>query len=129
MTSERDTQLRAIRPDLNLHSAQSGDVEKFQTDTVRPILKFQNSIILAQFKKYLEKFKPQFNAYNQSAQKNYIEDVMKKDVRIKNSLIACTVSMMTLEEYEQYCNDKNEINKRIVAMLIERLKDQLVMLY
>jgi hypothetical protein len=37
--------------------------------------------------------------------------------------------MMTLEEYEQYCNDKNEINKRIVAMLIERLKDQLVMLY
>lgn len=129
MISERDVQLRAIRPSLSLQTEQSGELEAFQSHALRPILKFQNSIILAQFKKYLQKFKPQFNAYNQSAQKNFIDDVMKKDARIKNSLIACTVSMMTLEEYEYYCSKKNEINKRIVAMLIERLKDQVVMLY
>lgn len=129
MISERDIQLRAIRPSLSLQTEQSGELEIFQSHALRPILKFQNSIILAQFKKYLQKFKPQFNAYNQSAQKNYIDDVMKSDARIKNSLIACTVSMMTLEEYEYYCSKKNEINKRIVAMLIERLKDQVVMLY
>lgn len=129
MMSERDIQLRSIRPGLDLHTEKSGEAELFQSATLRPILKFQNGIILAQFRKYIEKFKPQFNAYNQSAQKNYIEDVMKKDARIKNSLIACTVSMMTLEEYEFYCANKNELNKRIVAMVIERLKDQLVMLY
>ncbi|MFN2423076.1 MAG: glyoxalase [Cryomorphaceae bacterium] len=129
MTSERDMQLRAIRPGLELQTEKSCETEKFQSETLRPILKFQNGIILAQFKKYIEKFKPQFNAYNQSAQKNYIEDAMKKDVRIKNSLIACTVSMMTLEEYEFYCANKNELNKRIVAMVIERIKDQVVMLY
>lgn len=129
MTSERDLQLRSIRQVIDLENLQSLDVERFQNDTLRPVLKFQNSIVLAQFKKYLEKFKPQFNVYNQSVQKNYIEDVMKRDSRIKNSLIACVVSMMTLEEYEFYCGNKNELNKRIVSMIIERLKDQLVMLY
>lgn len=129
MISERDRQIRAMRPELSLNAEKSGESERFQNTVLRPILKFQNSIILAQFRKYIEKFKPRFNAYNQSAQKNYIEDVMKKDARIKNSLIACTVSMMTLEEYEFYCADKNELNKRIVAMVIKRLKDQLVMLY
>ncbi len=122
-------QLRSIRQVIDLENLQSLDVERFQNDTLRPVLKFQNSIVLAQFKKYLEKFKPQFNVYNQSVQKNYIEDVMKRDSRIKNSLIACVVSMMTLEEYEFYCGNKNELNKRIVSMIIERLKDQLVMLY
>lgn len=121
--------MQSIRPSLNVQIHESGELEAFQNSTVRPILKFQNSIILAQFHKYIEKFKPQFNAYNQSAQKNYIEDVMKKDPKIKHSLIACTVSMMTLSEYEFYCSKKNEVNKRIVAMIIKRLQDQLVMLY
>jgi NAD-specific glutamate dehydrogenase len=103
--------------------------EQFQNTTLRPILKFQNGIILAQFKKYLAKFKPTFNAYNQSAQRNYIEDVLKTDPKIKNSLIASVVSMMTLDEYEFYCTNKIDANKRIVQMLTQRLKDHLEYLY
>ena len=77
----------------------------------------------------MQKFKPAFNAYNQSAQKNYIEDVLKQDPRIKNSLIATVVSVMTLNEYEFYCENKVEINKRIIMLLTKRLQSHLVMLY
>ncbi len=129
MKSERDERLKSIRPSLNVDSPAMGDTEFFQTETLRPILKFQNSIVLAQFRKYIQKFKPAFNAYNQSAQKNYIEDVLKRDPRIKNSLIASVVSVMTLREYEFYCENKVEINKRIVSLLIKRLQDNLQMLY
>lgn len=129
MMSERDERLKSIRPLLGGILPVLTDVERFQTDTLRPILKFQNGIILAQFRKYLQKFKPAFNAYNQSAQKNYIEDVLKRDPRIKNSLIATAVSVMTLSEYDFYCENKAEINKRIISLLSKRLQDHLEMLY
>lgn len=127
--NERDERLKTIRPLQSLDNTASSDIENFQSNTLRPILKFQNSIILAQFRKYVQKFKPAFNAYNQSAQKNYIEDVLKRDPKIKNSLIASVVSVMTLSEYEFYCENKVEINKRIISLLIKRLQDHLEMLY
>jgi NAD-specific glutamate dehydrogenase len=118
-----------LRPTLNIPSEGTLEIEAFQNDALRPILKFQNAIILAQFKKYLAKFKTAFNAYNQSAQRNYIEDVLKTDPKIKNSLIASVVSLMTLDEYEFYCAHKVDANKRIVQMLTQRLKDHLEYLY
>ena len=132
MTSERDDRLIQLRPEISLANANSNTdktVGAFQNDILRPILKFQNSIILAQFKQYLLKFKPAFNAYNSQVQKNYIQDVLKSDSRIKNSLIASVISVMTLDEYFYYCENKNEINKRIVVLLTKRIQDQLEMLF
>jgi hypothetical protein len=132
MKSERDDRLVKLRPSLQIKNAEHGSIETvgdFQTAVLRPIMKFQNSIIIAQFKQYLKKFKPAFNAYNSQVQKNYIEDVLKTDSRIKNSLIATVVSVMTLEEYNIYCDNKNECNKRIIMLMTKRLQDQLEMLY
>lgn len=132
MTSERDDRLVKLRPGISPPSTNSQSdkpIGVFQNDVLRPILKFQNSIIIAQFKQYLIKFKPAFNAYNSTVQKNYIQDVLKTDSRIKNSLIATVVSVMTLEEYAYYCENKNEINKRIVTLLTKRIQDQLEMLF
>lgn len=129
ITTDRDEGLQSIRPKLEIPFTEAGEVEHFQNVTLRPILKFQNGIILAQFKKYLLKFKPTFNAYNQHVQRNFIEEVLKNDPRIKNSLIASVVSVMTIREYDTYCNHKLDTNKRIVGLLIKRLQDQLDLLY
>jgi len=132
MTSERDDRLIELRPEISLgNENHTGDkpIGAFQNDVLRPILKFQNSIIIAQFKQYLIKFKPAFNAYNSQVQRNYIQDVLKSDSRIKNSLIASVVSVMTLEEYSYYCENKTEINKRIVVLLTKRIQDHLEMLF
>ncbi|MGB6034975.1 MAG: hypothetical protein WBG42_01820 [Cryomorphaceae bacterium] len=132
MTSERDDRLIQLRPEISLENENhNGDkpIGAFQNDVLRPILKFQNSIIIAQFKQYLIKFKPAFNAYNSQVQKNYIQDVLKSDSRIKNSLIASVVSVMTLEEYSYYCENKTEINKRILMLLTKRIQDHLEMLF
>ncbi len=126
---ERDNIIKAIRPVLSLEDTDISLVHKFQNDTLRPILKCQNSIVLAQFNKYIRKFKPTFNAYNQNTQRTFIEDVLKRDPRIKNSLIASIVSLMTLEEYEFYCENKIDLNKRIVSMLVGRVHSHLEMLY
>ncbi|MCH2214767.1 MAG: glyoxalase [Flavobacteriales bacterium] len=132
MRSERDDRLVKLRPELPLENSSDHLIESmgaFQNEVLRPILKFQNSIILAQFKQYITKFKPAFNAYNGQVQRNYIQDVLKSDPRIKNSLIASVVSVMTIEEYGIYCDNKNECNKRIITLMTKRVQDQLEQLY
>ena len=125
---QRDQKLTDIRP----HTETGGETskeEQFQNVTIRPILNLQNAILVAQFRSYIEKFKPVFKAYNQTVQMDYIEEVMKKDSRIRNSMIASCVSLFTLEEYDFYKNHKNDLNKRIVHMIIRRLEGQLESLY
>ncbi len=131
MISERDDRLKGLRPNIASEQAteEINSVEAFQNAVIRPICKFQNSIIIAQFKQYVLKFKPAFNAYSGQVQKSYIQDVLKTDPRIKNSLIASIVSVMTLDEYSYYCVNKNECNKRIVMLLTKRLQDNLELLF
>jgi len=124
LTTQRDEKLIQIRPTIECEKALSEE-ENFQNKTIRPILKLQNAILLAQFHSYLEKFKPVFNAYNQKAQMDYIEEVMKKDPRIRNSLIASVIALFTIDEYEYYRLHKNDMNKRIVGMIVRRLEGQL----
>lgn len=127
--SERDAAIRMVRPSLEVDVQEAGAMERFQSLTLRPIIKFQNGILVAQFRHYLKMFKPQFNVYNQKVQRSFIHDVLKSDPRIKNSLIASVVSLFTLEEYEFYCEQKSQVNKRIISMLITRFQDELELLY
>ncbi len=129
LISERDEWLKSICPRSAGEYDSLNESDDFHQFTLLPILSFQNGIILAQFRKYLRKFKPSFNAYNQSIQKNYICDVMNCDPRIKNSLIASMVSVMTLEEYEFYCEHKKEVNAKIVTLVIDSLHQHLEILY
>lgn len=126
---KRDFAIKSIRPVLSGLETSENAIEQFQNDTLHPISKLQESIIFAQFKQYITKFKPAFNAYNQKSQRSYIEDVLIKDPRIKNSLIATFVSVMTLEEYNFYCANKIVANKLIIKMITNRLQSNVEVLY
>lgn|SRR5690554_2937847 len=126
---KRDLAIKSIRPQLLDKADNCASVEQFQNDTLYPIIRFQNSFVFAQFHGYVRKFKPAFNAYNQQTQRNYIQDVLRSDPRIRNSLIATIVSMMTLEEYTFYCRHKVVVNIQIICLLTERLQEHLELLY
>lgn len=127
--NERDNGLRKIRPAAGIETAKKSEVAVFETNSIQPILTFQASIVMAQFSQYLRKFKPGFNVYNQKVQYRFIEEVLKTDPRIKNSLIASVVSMMTLDEYAFYCANKVALNKIIIQLITEQIKSHIEMLY
>ena len=85
----RTTQLTQIRPILDLVIA-STEIEKFQNNTLRPILKFQNPIVLQLFQNYINKrFRKKKNTFagmDISDQNIFINKTMKTDVRLKNIL-------------------------------------------
>lgn len=124
--NSRDTNLvsnRPIIPSALVTNNMSKD-ELFQNRTLRPIIKLQNDLILAVFKNYIKKYKNVF--YNLSLENKmiYIENAVQKNIKFRNSLKGMIIGQYTLEEYELYIQNSSALNKRIINIIMERLKDQ-----
>ena len=101
------------------------DVEQFQNEVLRPILKMQHSLLIAFFSNYLTKRKITFSEITPKQQQNYIESALSKDIGYKNFQLGVVVGQLSLEEYEFYKKNSSEMNKRILQMLKKRLKDSI----
>lgn len=99
--------------------------EKFQNQTIRPILKFQNDLFIEVFRNYAQKQKGVFFSLTAEKKMNYIENVIQKDIKFRNSLKGIIIGMMTLSEYTEYIKNSSNLNKRMMNLLIERLKSQI----
>jgi hypothetical protein len=121
------SQLESIRPiieDIDVEKITS-PMESFQNRTLRPILKFQNSIILSIFRNHLEKHKIIFYEFTDNEKIDYIEQIIKKDRKIHNLLLGIVIGHFTEIEYLAYLKYEKELNRRIMNMLIQRLENQL----
>jgi len=47
-----------------------------------------------------------------------------KDQKFRNSVKGMIIGQFTVEEYQQYYRNSSALNKRMMNMVIERLKDQ-----
>jgi hypothetical protein len=126
----RDDHLVNMRPDLGQArmSDQMSSQEFFQNNTLRPILKLQNDLILALFRHYVEKHKGVFYELSPERKMDYIESAIHKDMKFRNILKGLVLGQFTLEEYRAYSADSSAINKRILSMIKEQLKSQVQVL-
>lgn len=99
--------------------------EMFQNQTLRPILKLQNDLYWNLFTNYAVRQNADFNSLSAMKKSNFIEQSLQKDSVLKNILIGMTIGMFTVEEMEIYNSESKTFNKRIIAMLTERLKSQI----
>lgn len=106
----------------------SSEEEIFQNKTVRPILKTQNDLLIAVFINYAIKQKNVFFSLSPEKKIQYIENVIQKDIKFRNSLKGMIIGLFTVEEYQTYIKNSSSLNKRMMNMLIERLKSQLQLL-
>ena len=106
-------------------SSQSSDEEVFQNSTLRPVLKLQNDLIIAVFQSYLNQNKIPFNDFSLDKKMKTIEVAILKDISFQNTLKGIVVGLFTINEFSLYSNNTSGFNKRIRAMLIERLQSQL----
>lgn len=120
--SERNTLLTALRPDIVIDTERkSMDEELFQNNTLRPILKFQNELILAYFKNKTSSFKV---PKEQKEKLLFVENTIRKDAVLRNQLIGLIIGLFTAEEFADYLTQTTQINKRISQLLIKRIQDQ-----
>lgn len=126
----RSKSLLDIRPDVKQShfNSEMGFDERFQNQTLRPVIKIQNDLLIEAFKNYVGKHKGVF--YNLSLEKKmqYIERAIQKDIKFRNSLKGMVIGQFTVEEYQDYISNSSALNKRMMNMVIERLKDQVQLL-
>jgi hypothetical protein len=125
----RDTTILEVRGvTLGQTNLQSGPEEVFQNNTLRPILKLQNDLFIQVFINYAIKQKSVFFGLSPDKKMAYIENVIQRDIKFRNSLKGMVIAWFTVEEYANYIKNSSNLNKRMMNMLIERLKSQILLL-
>lgn len=124
--NDRPNDLRRIRPEIKKTKqfATMGAEERFQNETLRPILKLQNPLFIEVFHQYIEKRKGVFYDLGLEKKLAYIESNLIKDQKFRNSVKGMIIGHFTVAEYRQYSIYSSALNKRMMNMVIERLKDQ-----
>jgi hypothetical protein len=124
--NDRPNDLKRIRPQIKKTQqfANMGAEERFQNETLRPILKLQNPLLVAVFHQYVEKRKGVFYDLGLSKKLAYIENSLIKDQKFRNSVKGMIIGQFTVEEYNHYTLNSSALNKRMMNMTIERIKDQ-----
>lgn len=102
--------------------------EIFQNRTIRPILAIQNDLFVAVFINYAVKQKSVFFSLVPEKKLAYIENVIQRDIKFRNSLKGMIIGWFTVVEYNEYLQNSSNLNKRMMNMLIERLKNQVQVL-
>ena len=126
----RDTSLLKIRPEIPNAKVTllMSEEEYFQNKTIRPIAKFQNNLLVEVFKHYIKKHKNVF--YDLSVEKriDYIENAIHKDMKFRNSLKGILIGQFTIEEHRNYVGNSSALNKRMMSIVKERLKQNIQLL-
>jgi hypothetical protein len=122
----RDYNVLELRGEsLGTINGQSSLEEVFQNKTLRPILKLQNDLFLHVFINYAIKQKNVFFTLTPEKKMAYVENVIQRDIKFRNSLKGMVIAFFTLEEYAEYIQNSSNLNKRMMNMLVERLKSQI----
>lgn len=124
----RDRFIREFRGEaLGTINSQSSADEFFQNETLRPILKLQNDLFVEVFKNYITKSKTDFYHFSMEKKLQFIENSIQRDIKFRNSLKGIVIGLFTVEEYSRYIQNSSDLNKRMMSLLIERLKNQVLL--
>ena len=118
----RDALLIALRPEIVVDEERFPlPEENFQQVTLRPILKFQNALILDYFR---AKTSIHTRPADLQERLNFVEQILRKDLILRNQLIGLIVGLFTVDEFAFYLQHASSLNKRIAQLLIKRIQDQ-----
>jgi hypothetical protein len=116
--------LLTIRPEITTESALENGVEYFQNQTLRPILKFQNDLLLQLMRHYIEKRKGAFHQLTKPNRAPYLEHAVRQDLRFKSLLLGVIIGHFTEAEYTTYVETEAELSRRCTDLLVQRFVSQ-----
>jgi hypothetical protein len=124
----RNEQLITLRPSITTieKAKATSAVEIFQNESLRPIIKFQNDILIEIFKHHIDTRKGAYYKLSPPSQKEYIANQIKKDKQLHQFLLGIIMGHFTIEEWKIFVSNEKDIKKRITNMIIQRLQDQML---
>ena len=97
------------------------EIEKFQNETLRPIIKMRHTLLIEVFKNELKNSKKSFSNLTQENKIQLLNNLFIKDNVLRNKLIGITIGHFTILEYVVYSKNIVATNKRIISIVKERI--------
>jgi hypothetical protein len=121
--SSRDSYLKSLRPDILTKTIKTemSSEEYFQNTVLRPIIKFQNDLLIAVFIQFCTKYKNVFFDLSTEKKILYIESSITKDSKLRSSFRDLIIGLFSVEEYSEYLKNASALNKRMTGIIKERL--------
>lgn len=121
--SSRDSYLKSLRPDILTKTIKTemSSEEYFQNTVLRPIIKFQNDLLIAVFLQFCTKYKNVFFDLSTEKKILYIETSFIKDSKLRSSFRDLIIGLFSVEEYSEYLKNASALNKRMTGIIKERL--------
>jgi len=119
-----DQDRRALRPQLDLAPASSPE-ESFQNDTLRPVMKQQQALLISAFQLYLGKRKVKLHQLAPQLRFAKVKELVTRDNRLRGLLFGIAVGQFTAPEMAYYVENDGQVNRRMTNLLVERLSTAL----
>ncbi|WP_372916932.1 glyoxalase [Salegentibacter sp.] len=126
----RDLQVVEMRPEIpsaKISEKMSSD-EHFQNQTLRPVTKLQEDLILEVFRNYIVKHKNSFYELKIEKRLEFIENAITRDIKFRNSLKGIIIGQFSLEEYRKYILNSSALNKRMMNIVKQNLQGRIQLL-
>ena len=99
------------------------ELEVFQNNTIRPIVKMQHDLLILLFENYLQKRKINFFNLQIIKKKESINSIFSKDTTFNHMIIGSVLGHFSDTELQFYIHHSNEIHKRIKKIVKKRIED------
>lgn len=117
----------SIRPEiLTMTKIEERTIESFQNETLRQVIKLQHDVLIIFFKSSIAKNKGHFNDLKDTKKKEFITNEIRKNIPFRNQIIGMIIGLFTSDEMTSYFKWKNDIDRRITNICIERFHNSLV---
>ncbi|WP_158838375.1 glyoxalase [Polaribacter sp. L3A8] len=104
----------------------TSEMEKFQNEVLRPVIKMQHSLLISSFKHHLIKRKVDFTDLTDKKRRSKITAVFKTDNNYKNFTLGIVIGHFSSDEFTFYADNASEINRRVLQIVTQRLKDSIL---
>jgi hypothetical protein len=121
MLMREESELKALRPEIFSEQTTWNELETFQNEVLRPILKYQHNLII-RLTKEESLFQKQISNISTLEQKrDSIKSFFLSQPNFKYFLIGQICGLLTSSEFDFYLKTKKELDKRISNMLSDRI--------
>ena len=121
-----EEKLLALRPDISAKKVEQTLSEAFQNTTIRPILKYQHSILIVFFNSNVHVQYIVSANYSLLKKQNQLKLFVSKQLAFRAQLLGIVTGLFTELEFEFYLSEKVNIDKRITNMILDRFYSTLV---
>ncbi|HET8859383.1 hypothetical protein [Marivirga sp.] len=97
------------------------EIEAFQNETLRPIIKKLHSLLLNHFSVLLFTKKSEYFRISEDKKGHYIHSIFQTENRYKSELKGMIIGNFTIQEYKVYSFNPRMFDKRIYSIVEERI--------